>query len=140
MSEMISCEAKLGDREILVDSLREIGVPEDAIQVHDTAIPIRAGRGNAKAHIVVNGRRIGMSYGDIGFELVDDGCKMYIDNMDAARGIAHKIAQTKIGGSGELAQIYMKNAVIKKLRQRGRYRLISQDKDKDKIRMRVSVL
>jgi len=147
MSEMINCDINIIDREILIESLEEIGIPRNKIEIFEidnAGEIIGYGSRRAKAHVIVRRNTLGTSYGDVGFEFIVEnnkitGCKIHLDHADAHHGICNKIAPTKIHGSGELAKIYAKNSILKEIKRRGAFRLLSNTKDKDKIKIKVSV-
>jgi len=142
MSELIQCDVDIRDQGVLIDSLVEIGVPRSSIEVFPQEKPGQMnGYGSRKrtAHVVVRKGTLGSTYADIGFEFTPDGCKIHADHMDISRGVAKKIGQPEIGGSGELTKIYQKNVVIKSVRRNGRCRVASTQDNQGRVKIRITM-
>lgn len=110
MSEYVVCETPFDDQDALVDALKDIGVPNEHIEVHESAVTLNGWNGRTRAEsaqVVVRKGHIGAS-ADIGFERQKDGnIKLWMDHMDAARGVAKKIA------GNDLKQAYSKAKILR---------------------------
>lgn len=142
MSELIQCDVDIKDQGVLVDSLVEVGVPRNAIEIFPTEKPGQmSGYGSRKrsANVIVRKGTLGSTYADIGFEFTPNGCVIHADHMDVNRGVARKIGQPEMGGSGELAKIYQKNVIMKAVRRTGRCRVAQNQDNQGKIRLRITM-
>ena len=144
------CDTDMRDFDILSETLAELGVPKDAIEVHSQPVPLNGYPGDRtkSAHVVI---RAGTAAGapvspnalsdspwssprtgyDIGFEKQSDGTyRAYVNDMDRHRGLARDIVD------GRMKRLYAKNMTIRTVARQG-WRVQSCEEDGGKIKLKV---
>ena len=105
MSQQAVYEVDFEDEGVLVEALKEMGF---TATIHEKAIQLKTygGRNSVKANIVISQNQHGFSYGDMGFERVENGgLKLHADHIDI-----------KKLDMSQLKQKYMKVFIAKKIR------------------------
>ena len=129
MSEYHVVEVEFKDEECLIEALTTMGLKPE---VHENGTVITSGyaRTKPKAHIVV--RRSQFSgFGDLGFERIQNGFKMHVDDYDYRENGRDKIGMRK------LKQCYAESTVKKVVRRTSRYSLVSRQEKEGKIKLKV---
>ena len=130
MSEFHIVDCDFKDEECLVGALRDM---DYTVEVHDEQVNLNgyAGSGIApKAHIVVRKNQF-RGYGDAGFERVDDGFKLHVDDYDYGRNGADKIKM------GRVKQLYSARVIEKTVRRASKYTLLNRKEKDGEIKIRV---
>jgi hypothetical protein len=131
MSEYIVCEAELNDMAIIKESLSELGIDCDQIQIHDNPVKLSGWNKVQQAHVIIPAKIAG-TRSDIGLEKTSSGYKLWVYDTDLHRGLGVQIH------SGKLKQCYAKNMVLREIRKQvGRSKISVQEDENDRIRIRV---
>jgi hypothetical protein len=135
MSEYIECMVDINDQECLIQALLDLGVTNEAIEVHEEPVRLYGYMGDErgqKAHIVIRRKDIGTASNDIGFErLVDGKWRIHVSDFDLRQSIGIRIAQPDIGGKGEFMQAYARRRLEKQLKKKRKYRTKSVETRED---------
>jgi hypothetical protein len=136
MSAYVGCETEINDLESLIESLVEIGVQREKIEVHDVAQTLHGYQGDVrqqKAHVVVRRRAVGAASNDIGFERMEDGrYKTWVSEYDSMKGLGKQIA------SGRLLATYAKTRVLKEATRR-RAKSVTCKEENGRTRIRIKI-
>ena len=136
MSAYVGCETEINDIEVLLESLVEMGIQREKIEVHEVAQKLHGYQGDAreqKAHVVVRRRAVGAASNDIGFERMEDGrYKTWVSEYDSLRGLGKQIA------AGRLLATYAKNRVLKEAAKR-RVKSVTCKEENGRMRIRIRI-
>lgn len=136
MSEYIVCEASYANLDILKEALEDIGVPKEAIVVHEEAVELSGGyHRKEKANIVISKVAVGTIH-DMGFKKTSTGYAPVVYDADA-RGFGKKFLKEVDGGTGELIQSYVKHTTLREIKKAYGHRLKSCKKNKNKIEILI---
>ena len=130
MSEFHVVETEINDEECLVGALQDVGYQTE---VHDEQVKLNGYSGSGaqpKAHIVVRKGQFG-GYGDAGFERVDGGFKLHVDDYDYGRRGNDKLKMKRV------KQLYSARVIEKVVRTRSRYTLLGRKEVDGEIKIRV---
>jgi len=136
MSEYLVCDTEIKDQDCLVDTLVEMGVERDHIEVHEEAVPLEGYHGDLRkqrAHVVIRRRHVGNASNDVGFELKDGSYKAWVSEYDKGHGIGKKIM------SKELLRQYAKVKALNEIRGRRGFKVKSCEEKDGKIKIKVLV-
>lgn len=132
MSEFVVCDTVYSDLEILKKAIIDLGVPADAIEVHESAVPLSGYHGTTEGyvgHVVIRAGRASNRY-DIGFERTSEGFAPRVCDMDK-RNIGGKILT-------DLKQKYAEVTILEAVRKKHGCKITSNVKDKDgKVRIKL---
>jgi hypothetical protein len=137
MSETVLVKTLFCEKESLLDALKEIGVPEDAIETCRAGKEIEyirdGGAVRVKPTMILNHVMIGTG-NDVSFVQTNEGYVMYMSGRDAwKKGLGEKIA------GADLKRAYARSAIKRSLKKAYRHRLRKCEEKDGKIRIRVSV-
>jgi len=143
MSKYIVCQTKYASLELLLDSLEEIGIKRDHVEVHEQPANLHGYRGDSreqKAHVIIRKQFVGSSSNDIGFLRTEDGTyQTYVSDFDRSQTLGRRILSKSMGGMGELDQVYAKRAVLKVVTDNYGHQIKSCIKKGKKIHIRVQI-
>jgi hypothetical protein len=136
MSEFVVCETEMTDPEVIRETLVEMGVKAEHIEMHETPVELQGYMGDErtqKAHIIIRRRHVGRSSNDLGFERMADGTyRAWVSDYDRNHGLGEKVM------GGRMVQVYGKNVAIGIMRSRGWAIGETQEEKDGQIRVRVS--
>lgn len=124
MSALMTCKSCMTNRDGIVKALKQLGVPEDKIQLAlKEALTLQGyGRQTQKVEILVSNKQWHSGYSDFGFGR-DEGSKeynMYIDDMDDTGALA-KAAGVKGKFSDNVTKWYAAFVAQEALKKQGVY-------------------
>lgn len=114
MSEYMVCKGQFDDVEILKDTLKEFGVCDTCLEIHDSPAILHGWNKNdkkTKAEIIVRAGRSGNRY-DIGFAKQEQGYVAIMNDMDRHSTLGSAISD------GTLLQNFCKNKILREVTKR----------------------
>ena len=133
MSALMTCRSCMQDKDGILKALKQLGVPEDKIQVAlKEALTLQGyGRQTQEVEILVPNKQWHSGYSDFGFgrEAGKKEYNMYIDDMDDAGSLA-KAAGIKGKFSESVTQWYNAFMAQDALKKQGLYTKIKTEGDK----------
>ena len=133
MSALLTCKSCMTNREGIIRALKQLGVPEDKIQVAlDEALTLQGyGRQTKSVEMLVANKDYHNGYSDFGFskEKGNKEYSMYVDDMDDVGKLAKKAG---VSGkfSESVSQWYSAFMAQDALKKQGLYAKIKSDGDK----------
>ena len=133
MSALLTCKSCMTNREGIIKALKQLGVPEDKIQVAlDKALTLQGyGRQTKSVEMLVANKAYHNGYSDFGFskEAGNKEYSMYVDDMDDVGKLAKKAG---VSGkfSESVSQWYSAFMAQDALKKQGLYAKIKSDGDK----------
>lgn len=133
MSALLTCKSCMTNREGIIKALKQLGVPEDKIQVAlDEALTLQGyGRQTKSVEMLVANKDYHNGYSDFGFskEAGNKEYSMYVDDMDDVGKLAKKAG---VSGkfSESVSQWYSAFMAQDALKKQGLYTKIKSDGDK----------
>ena len=128
MSHMMTCKTNMSDKNTIVSALVELGIPQEAIVVSNTALQLQ-GYGSQKADVEILVKRdLYKGYGDVGFSKTPDGTySCVVDDMDDSGALARYVGADNFSNS--VNQWYSALTAKRALRKQG---LIAKIEKQDK--------
>jgi hypothetical protein len=135
MSEFAITKTCIKDKGVLIESLVELGVPQEHIEVCEIPQNLEGFQGdrrNQTADIIIRRQYVGSASNDLGWKVQADGTySLIISNFDKSNPFWRKMIPQSAGGSGDLLKTYSKN-VLKKVASKSFHR-ITKCENKEKI-------
>jgi len=142
MSEFVVAKTCIRNRDILIESLVQIGVDAEHIQVHEIAKNLEGFTGdrrNQTAEIIIPKKYVGTASNDVGWKLQKDGSySVIVSEFDKRNPFWRKMLPQSAGGTGDLVKTYSTN-VIKKTASKSYHRVSRCESKKDMIEIEVTV-
>ena len=142
MSEFVVAKTCIKNKDILIESLVQLGVERDHIQVHETAANMEGYTGDRRkqtAEIIIPRKYVGSASNDVGWKLQKDGSySVIVSEFDKRHNFWRKMLPQSAGGTGDLVKAYSTN-VIKKTASKSYHRISRCESKKDLIEIEITV-